>query len=88
MLAFALLVTGFTWRLADQADKARNDEMFAARAADLSEAARFRMREYLTILRAGFFNGSDSVSRREWQTYVAALRLREDYPGVQASASR
>lgn len=85
VFGLALLMTGVGWRIADQAVNARNEEQFAARAADLSEAIRYRMREYLTILRAGagFFNGSESVTRREWQTYVAALRLREDYPGVQ-----
>ena len=85
VLALSLLLTVIAWRIADQAVRARDEAQFAAQAADLSEAIRYRMREYLTILRAGagFFNGSESVTRREWQTYVASLRLREDYPGVQ-----
>ena len=44
-----------------------------------------RLNTYAMILRGGaaLFAASDSVSRRDWRTYVDTLRASEDVPGVQ-----
>jgi PAS domain S-box-containing protein len=85
VLALALLMTGIGWRVSDQTAQARREIEFAVQAADLGEAIRYRMGEYVTMLRAGagFFNGSERVGRHQWRAYVASLRLSENYPGVQ-----
>jgi PAS domain S-box-containing protein len=44
-----------------------------------------RLSTYTALLRsgAGLFAGSDQVTRRDFRNFVAQLRLREHYPGIQ-----
>jgi PAS domain S-box-containing protein len=48
-------------------------------------AIEYRLQGNVQVLRgvAGLFDASESVSRQEFRTYVAALRLEERYPGIQ-----
>ncbi|MBL1177824.1 CHASE domain-containing protein, partial [Pantanalinema sp. GBBB05] len=44
-----------------------------------------RLSTYTTLLRsgAGLFAGSETVTRQDFQNFVAQLKLREQYPGIQ-----
>tara|TARA_R110002167_G_scaffold47967_2_gene141777 strand:- start:12 stop:2003 length:1992 start_codon:yes stop_codon:yes gene_type:complete len=44
-----------------------------------------RIDAYSEVLRAtgGFFNGSDNVSRQDFNTFITSLRLADYYPGIQ-----
>jgi PAS domain S-box-containing protein len=57
---------------------------FESLASESEQALTSRLTSYANALRsgAGIFQSSDFVSPGEWHTFVGALRLREDYPGM------
>jgi len=59
---------------------------FEFRALQITEAIRGRMLDYEQVLRgaSGLFAASVTVERAEWARYFRALRLAENYPGINA----
>lgn len=85
VLIVGLAVTYALWQNARQ-DAARALEAeFQFWANKVVYAIEYRLQGNVQVLRgvAGLFDASESVSRQEFRTYVAALRLEERYPGIQ-----
>ena len=59
---------------------------FNSRAADIFSRVEHRMDGYAQILRGaqGYVNASSHIDQRSFETYVASLHLRQEYPGIQA----
>ncbi|MFN3945644.1 MAG: CHASE domain-containing protein [Allosphingosinicella sp.] len=83
-LLLGLLASLFAAWLLARADEERRAIRFESVAGRIVGAIESRMLVQLTLLRgtAGFFNGSDEVTREDFRAFVARLRLDQNYPGV------
>ncbi|MGV3741874.1 MAG: CHASE domain-containing protein [Burkholderiaceae bacterium] len=84
----SMLVTGMLWTNAKNGAMNRLQAEFEFRSEESVKGIIDRMETYHQVLRgvAGFMEGSVAVDRTRFQTYVAALRLSENYPGIQGIA--
>jgi PAS domain S-box-containing protein len=86
VLLLSLLLTLWAWydALEDVSRLAR--ERFAFRMSEIETAIHDRMLSYEQVLRGGIglFRASREVERDEWSSYVAALRIDKNYPGIRA----
>lgn len=84
-LAVALLSSALTWGIVFSGvqEAARRD--FMRLADDVAIAVTQRMLAYEQVLHGGvgMFHASTSVTRSEWKTYVEALHIEDNYPGIQ-----
>jgi PAS domain S-box-containing protein len=80
MLAF----TGWLGYLLNQDLNASTQAAFQRHVEKTHEAVQQRMLAYEQVLRGGvgLFNASGQVLRRDWQHYVASLRVEENFPGL------
>lgn len=85
VLTLSLLLTGAAWHLTESAVKANAKERFEFQTQDLTAMINKRLEGYETALRAGagFFHGSQEVTRAEWHHYVASLRVQKILPSIQ-----
>lgn len=85
-LAGILTLTLHASRSLAQADQRQAQSHFETLAAESERALGARLASYANALRsgAGIFQSSEFVSSEEWHTFVDALRLRDDYPGMLA----
>jgi sigma-B regulation protein RsbU (phosphoserine phosphatase) len=85
MLVCGLFVTLLGWRNADSLTDELAQERFEARAAEIAHAIEDRVDTYEMALRGGLALSSalGRVSREQWREYVAALKLLQNYPGIQ-----
>lgn len=90
-LPLIVLVTGasittVTWQRAEGANNAAMAMRIDAHFRELLDTLDNQFEDHVLMLRgsAGLFAGSEEVSREEFGNYVAALRLAEYLPGVQA----
>jgi PAS domain S-box-containing protein len=88
ILAVSLLITYALWSNAQQSALKDLQSDFDFRAQETTQHIAQRMATYQQVLRGtkGFLLGSIEVKRDEFRAYVAALRLAEYYPGIQAIA--
>jgi PAS domain S-box-containing protein len=85
VLLICLAVTLAAWYgLLTQARKGA-EQQFDLHVRDVIYSIEERLRQHEQILLggAGLFDASASVSREEWHAYIARLRLKEKYPGIQ-----
>jgi len=87
-LIVSLLITGWTWYLAQAAAEQNAHDRFAFRIDEVKIAIADRMRDYEAVLRGakGLFNASEEVTPEEWRAYVQSLNLDRVYPGIQVVA--
>lgn len=85
ILGLSLVLTFAAYWFASNQVEERAKERFEFRAKEVSDAIYERLLMYEQALNGavGLFNASDHVSQRDWQAYVAALRLSERLPGIQ-----
>ncbi|MCB2380801.1 CHASE domain-containing protein [Shewanella sp. SR1] len=85
MIVAALLFMGISWYVLEQYLRDRGEERFENSVQELTEAVNRRMLAYEQVLRGGvgLLLSSNSVTRKEWQTYVVNAHLSEYYPGFQ-----
>ncbi len=90
VLPFAVLAAGlaFTlaaWRSVDAALQARVRAEFEEHARETTRRIGVRLHDDEQVLRGGvgLFLASGQVTREEWRDYVAALRLSENFAGIQ-----
>ncbi|MGQ9369863.1 CHASE domain-containing protein [Azospirillum sp. ST 5-10] len=85
VLGLSLLLTALAAWLLNQQVERLADARFRARAKDLAVSVVRRLDNYQQILRSGvaFMQSSVRVERDEWRTFVAGLRVEENYPGIQ-----
>lgn len=81
----ATLAVHLVWHEIDRRHRERVDERLAFEARDITQQVEQRMRAYRQVLRGAraLFDASDDVTREDWKTYVGALSLQEDFPGIQ-----
>ena len=79
------VATIIIWQLTNAGIATSVNNKFQQQAERQNEAITSRLDTYRNTLRGGvgLFEASDFVSRDEWETYVAALELNVNYPGIQ-----
>ena len=85
VLAISLIVTHQLWRNAQQDCLQHLQADFDFRVREAATHVEQRMANYEQVLRGakGLFAASVSVERDEFREYAHALRLAENYPGIQ-----
>src|SRR5215212_11170150 len=88
VLLVALLLTGLAFYYIHQNVEAREHERFEEIMGSTERAVDRRMQTYIDAMLdgRGLFAASDSVTREEWNDYVAGSDLERRYPGIQAIA--
>ncbi|MBI5659243.1 MAG: CHASE domain-containing protein [Nitrosomonadales bacterium] len=85
VFAIGLLITHQLWRGAQQGAVQSLQADFDFRASDIYSRVEQRMKIYEQVLRGvdGLFAHASLVTREEFRDYIARLRLKESYPGIQ-----
>ncbi len=85
MLLASATVTWLLWQAARSEATEIHQNEFHASARELTQRLEQRMATYEQVLRGaqGLFLASENVTRREFSEYVRALRLDDNYPGMQ-----
>jgi CHASE1-domain containing sensor protein len=85
ILALSFVVTALAWSISDSAIRTKASERFEFQTADIASAIERRLIAYATALRGGvgLFEAAGQVTRAQWHAYVEALRLQENFPGIQ-----
>lgn len=93
LLPWLVLLTGmalslWTWDALRQGAIKEAQIRFQFRAQQVETSLRERLHSNRLALQGGaaLFAASDQVSRAEWRTYVSALGLADNYPGLQSMA--
>jgi len=86
VLAFSLMLTYQLWNNARQNTEQLQQVEFDAHVHGITDSIMKRMKAYEQVMRGvdGLFSHSGTVTRSEFRDYVARLRLKEDFPGIQA----
>ena len=84
LLMLPLGLTFYAWKAATENDYQRGQAKFETLTHESENALQNRVASYSNTLLgiAGFMQGSHSVSREEWRTYVETLRVHENFPGI------
>lgn len=84
-LLLSLFVTWKAWEGANSEANQSARTTFDFRVRESNERIEQRLLVYEQVLRAtlGLFRASGNVDREAFQTFTAALNLRENYPGIQ-----
>ncbi len=85
VLLFGFVVTGAAWYTSNEFVNENAELRFETRTKEISKAIRSRMAEYEQVLWGGIalFRASREVDRNEFKTYVEALGLQKNWPGIQ-----
>ena len=88
VLGVALLLTGLAFLYVRHNVEAREHERFEEITLSTERAVDRRMQTYIDAMLdgRGLFAASESVTREEWNDYVAGSDLERRYPGIQAIA--
>ncbi len=83
-----LVILGLTylyWQAEETNSQTKRQQNFEVAADQIAYNLKDRMATYEVVLRGvkGYFEGSESISREEFQSYVEALELQETRPGLQ-----
>ncbi len=86
VLAFSLMLTYQLWNNAKQNSQQIQQVEFDAHVHGISESFKKRMKAYEQVMHGvdGLLSHSESISAAEFRNYIDRLRLKEDYPGIQA----
>jgi PAS domain S-box-containing protein len=85
ILALSFAITALAWSISDSAIRAKAAERFRFQTQDIASTIERRLMTYATALRGGtgLFEATGAVTRDQWHRYVQALRLQENFPGIQ-----
>lgn len=85
MLVVCLVPAVAVWYSLREQDLRSGEQQFELHVRELINAIDKRLREHEQILLggAGLFDASRTVTRSDWNAYVARLRLAETHPGIQ-----
>lgn len=85
VLAVSLSLTVIAWMASRHYVGVHAQDNFNFAVEDARQKITRRMLEYEQVLRGGtaMFEGSDRVTRTDWQHYVSTLQLDHYYPGIQ-----
>lgn len=85
VLLAALFITFYFWSHARELQRHKLNQTFEFHVAKVSAAIENRIRSNEQILYgvAGLFAASEEVDRKEFSSYVNALQIERNYPGIQ-----
>ncbi len=85
VLALSLGATGGLWQAAKVSTEQEVHDYFDFRVREAVDKTAQRLTVYTEVLRGaeGLFRASANVNRNTFKAYVAALRLADDFPGIQ-----
>ena len=88
LTVFLLGLTFLYWQGAQREADAKRHQAFAVSVERIVSSLKDRMATYELVLLGvkGYYDGSDSIDRDEFEAYVQALRLPETRPGLQGVA--
>lgn len=84
LLVLPLGLTFYAWKSLSETHYRQSQSHFETLVNEGEQALNSRLAAYAGAIRggAGVLQSSEFVSQEEWRTYLDALRLREDYPGM------
>jgi PAS domain S-box-containing protein len=84
LLLLPLGLTFYLWKASIESDLKHGTAKFETLTIESENALQNRLSSYGGALlgAAGFIQGSNLVSRDEWHTYVDAIGLRDNFPGI------
>ena len=84
ILLLSLGVTFYAWKMVAHYVYEKNAAEFTALAQESETALLHRIDSYQHVLLGGvgFFQGAGAVSRAQWRTYVEAIDIQQNYPGI------
>lgn len=84
VLIMPLGLTFYAWKLASESQYQNAQSEFETLAVESEQALLHRISSYENALLggAGFFQGSEKVSRTEWRDYVKTIQLKDYFPGI------
>ncbi len=84
LLLLPLGLTFYLWKASTVSDRRHGAAKFETLTTESEKALQNRLSSYSGALlgAAGFVQGSTAVSRDEWRTYVEAVGVRENFPGI------
>lgn len=84
-LILGTVAGGMAWQRIEAAHRETLQRAFNAETGEIALKIDERFKAYRQVLRGAraLFAASEEVTRQEWRQYVDALRLSEDYPGIQ-----
>ena len=84
ILLLSLGVTFYAWKMVAHYVYERNVAEFTALAQESETALLHRIDSYQHVLLGGvgFFQAAGAVSRAQWRTYVDAIDIQRNYPGI------
>jgi len=85
ILALGITLSIFAYQYADESVKEKERLRFDTATKQATMLVQNRMDAYRQILYAGagFFDSSVKVERDEWRSFVKALKVDQDFPGIQ-----
>lgn len=86
VLVVVLGATALAWRIATDAERARQDAAVERALDRVGAHLGLRLREYADLLNGarGLFAASSEVSREEWRRFATAVDLEHRYAGIRA----
>jgi len=84
ILLLSLGVTFYAWKMVAHYVYEKNAAEFTSLAQESETALLHRIDSYQHVLLGGvgFFQGAGTVSRAQWRTYVDAIDIQRNYPGI------
>jgi signal transduction histidine kinase/integral membrane sensor domain MASE1 len=84
LLLLPLGLSFYAWKATTENNFQRGVAKFETLTIESEKALQNRLSSYGSALlgAAGFVQGSARVSREEWRTYVEAIKVRENFPGM------
>ena len=84
LLLLPLGLTFYLWKASNESTYRHGTAKFETLTIESEKALQNRLSSYGSALlgASGFIQGSDVVSHAEWRTYVEAIGVRENFPGI------
>ena len=84
ILLLSLGLTFYAWKMVAHYVYEKNAAEFTSLAQESETALLHRIDSYQHVLLGGvgFFQGAGTVSRAQWRTYVEAIDIQQNYPGI------
>lgn len=84
LLLIPLGLTFYAWKIVSIGEFKAKEDAFTALSQESEKALGRRMDSYNNALvgASAFWKGKQKVSHKDWETYVAALNIKANYPGM------
>lgn len=84
LLLIPLGLTFYAWKIVSIGEFTAKQDSFTALTQESEKALGRRMDSYNNALigASAFWKGKQKVSHKDWETYVAALNIKANYPGI------